>query len=164
VVFLPNGTCSNIRHAKLMLQFKCLHVPFGGSHYCARKAHGGDLCVGSLTSNLALSSCTRKSTHHCPELAGTSCLNSSRATHARKLYQQGPLHPQELCTLYCKGCESDRDGVVGLGHSSSPRSYELVNMVSHGAVSSSSSTGPGSEGQRGWVPPTSLCGRAIDIP
>ena len=33
----------------------------------------------------------------------------------RKLHGQGPLQPQELCTLSCKGCQPGRDGVVGLG-------------------------------------------------
>lgn len=55
-----------------------------------------------------------ESTHHCP---GTSYVGFQSGETCRKFQPQGPLQPQELCTQHCKGCEPDKGGVVGLGHS-----------------------------------------------
>lgn len=83
----------------------------------------------------------------------------------RRFQPQGPLRPQELCTLFCKGVRTGtEDGVVGLDQSYS--SYQLVNILSHGTVSSSSSSGlRGTEqGWTGWPGASHVSVRTIDIP
>lgn len=156
MVFLPDRTYSNIRCAKLMPYFKCLTWGL----ITAREMRTESIHVWAIYKQ---SSLTVVHSEVYASLPRYLVPESQSGETCRKLHEQGPLQPQELCTLFCKGCEPDRDGVVGLAIAQA-RAASLSDCQYSLAWDCLIKLIEGPEGQRGWVPLTSPCGRAIDIP
>lgn len=166
MVFLQHRSRSFTRCARLMWSFLSSACREGSSlrEKCASTVEH-PTCgerAGAVRAQTSLPLHTRESTHHCP---GTSYLDSSQARHAANSNRRDP------CNL--RNCANrNKGGVVGLGQSydTSPCSYQLVNILSHGTVSSSWSRGLRGRGARGLarashMPATSHASvRAIDIP